>query len=197
MAAARSGRRLSADRAASNGEESNRATSGGVYFAAADEIVTFAEFGRRIGRALGIARTTVIPNVGPAVWTVALGSELVARVRRRPLIFGFDKAREALAGSWACSSEALARDTSWRPERSLDERLEQTVAWYREQGWLPKPGLLLRLARHWSRKPVASATADRDGGNGRNDSGRVPPSSVCVDAGRSIGATASDDIDLC
>ncbi len=141
IAVARSGRRI----APSDGEADSSST--GVYFAAAEEIVTYAEFGRCIGRALGVPRTSVIPNVAAAVWMAAIGSELVARVRRRPMIFNLDKAREAVAGSWACSSESLSRETGWRPASSLDERLEQTAVWYREQGWLPKPGLLVKLAR--------------------------------------------------
>lgn len=144
-AAAKSGSRLpGATSAQVNGPLDDDA---GVYFAAADEVMTFAEFGRRVGHALGLTRTTVIPNAAPAVWLVALGSEMVAQVRRRPMIFGFDKAREAVAGPWVCSSEALKRDTGWRPAKSLDERLAETAAWYVEQGWLPKPGLLARLAR--------------------------------------------------
>lgn len=123
------------------------ATGAGVYFAAFDEIVTYADFGRRIGRALGVARTTVIPNIAPSVWMAALGSEAIAQLRRRPMIFNLDKAREAVAGAWTCSSAALTRDTAWRPEKSLDERLAETAAWYRQRGWLPKPGLLVRLAR--------------------------------------------------
>lgn len=146
VAAARSGQRLvAADSNPSNVSSGEAST--GVYFASADEIVTYAEFGRRIGRALGVPRTSVIPNVAPAVWIAALGSELVARVRRRPMIFNLDKAREAVAGSWACSSESLTHDTQWRPANTLDERLEQTAQWYREHGWLPKPGLLVKLAR--------------------------------------------------
>lgn len=146
VAAARSGRRLVASEGDSSQESDNDASTG-VYFASAGEIVTFAEFGRRIGRALGVARTSVIPNLAPAVWMAALGSELVARVRRRPMIFNLDKAREAVAGSWACSSETLSRDTAWQPANTLDERLEQTAQWYRAHGWLPKPGLLVKLAR--------------------------------------------------
>jgi nucleoside-diphosphate-sugar epimerase len=146
IAAARSGRRI-AGRGASLGNGSDASTGEGIYFTAADEVVTYAEFGRRVGRALGVTRTTVIPNAAPAVWMVALGSEVVAQLRRRPMVFGFDKAREAVAGSWVCSSDALRRDTAWRPAKSLDERLAETAAWYLEQGWLPKPGLLGRLAR--------------------------------------------------
>ncbi len=146
VASARSGRRIG-DRDLPSPDGCDVERSAGVYFAAADEIVTYAEFGRRVGRALGVARTTVIPNAAPAVWLGALASEIVAHLRRRPMIFNFDKAREAVAGAWACSSEALQRDTSWRPAKPLDERLAETAQWYHGRGWLPKPGLLVRLAR--------------------------------------------------
>jgi nucleoside-diphosphate-sugar epimerase len=162
LAAAQSGTRLRATEqvavlvaAGANGnahnardfKETPETARDGVYFASADEIVTYAEFGRRIGRTLGLRRTAVIPNAASSVWLAALGSEVVARLRRKPMIFNLDKAREALAGAWTCSSESLKRDTDWRPAKSLDERLAETAQWYQEQGWLPKPGLLGRLAR--------------------------------------------------
>ena len=72
-------------------------------------------------------------------------SEMYARLRRRPHILNLDKAREATAGSWACSSAAIARDVGFAPAKSLPERLQQTAQWYAEQG-------LLRL--HESRAPI-------------------------------------------
>ena len=50
--------------------------------------------------------------------------------------FGIDKAREARAGSWTCSSAAAARDLGFCVAKPLEERLRQTVDWYREHGWL-------------------------------------------------------------
>lgn len=108
----------------------------GYYFASADESLTYGELGRLIGRALGRRRVAVLHAPSAAVWSLATVNEGVSRLRRRPHILNFDKAREAAAGSWACSSQRLCQDTGYRPEQPLLERLRQTAQWYVAQGML-------------------------------------------------------------
>lgn len=126
VAAAKRGRRLRP------GDEST-----GVYFASADERVSYSELGRMVGRALGRTKVRVWRSGPTGVWTVAAVNELVAKIRRKPHILGLDKAREATAGGWACLDTALRQDTGFAPERPLQSRLDETARWYREQGWLP------------------------------------------------------------
>ena len=108
----------------------------GIYFAADEQTVSYAEFGRMIGRSLGRPHAWVVHAPGAAVWTLSAFNELVSQIRGRPHILNLDKAREATAGSWACSSAVLSRETGFRCELSLGERIEQTVDWYVSQGWL-------------------------------------------------------------
>lgn len=108
----------------------------GIYFAADSPTFTYAQFGRLIGRCLGRPNAWVMRAPGVLVWMVSAFNELVSQVRRRPHILNLDKAREATAGSWACSSELLSRDTGFRCNKSLEDRLHQTIDWYVEQGLL-------------------------------------------------------------
>lgn len=108
----------------------------GCYFAACERDVTFAEWGRMVGDALGRRRTWVL-HAGPAVrWAVAGVATAISRLRGQAWYFNMDKAREAGAGSWTCSPEAAARDLGFRVGASLSNRIDQTVWWYRENGWL-------------------------------------------------------------
>lgn len=107
----------------------------GYYFAASDEIVSYGQLGKLMGEALG-KRTLVIPVAPPVVWTVALSGEITGQIRRRPVVFHWDKAREALAGSWICSSQKARQQLGFETPLSLKERFRQTVAWYREAKWL-------------------------------------------------------------
>jgi nucleoside-diphosphate-sugar epimerase len=107
----------------------------GYYFAACGEDPTYFEFGRLIARAMGI-RALAMPWATPVVWMVAAINELRGQIRRRPFNLGLDKAREATAGSWACSCQTMIDDLGFRCPLPLQERLRQTVAWYREEGWL-------------------------------------------------------------
>lgn len=107
----------------------------GYYFAACDETPSYAQLGRLIGQALG-RRTLVIPVASPVVWTVAFFGEIVGQIRRRPVVFHWDKAREALAGSWICSASKARDQLGFQTPLPLAERLRQTAAWYREAKWL-------------------------------------------------------------
>mgnify|MGYP001097841503 CR=1 FL=1 len=107
----------------------------GVYYVAADEHVTWGELGRMIGEALG-RKPLVLPMPLAIVRGAALGAEGVARLRRKPMVFCWDKVREAAAGSWTCSPEKAQRELGWKVGADLLSRLAQTAAWYREQKWL-------------------------------------------------------------
>lgn len=113
--------------------------SSGVYFSASSETPTYAELGQMIADAVGARSVLKLRVPGAGVWAVAAVTELIARVRRRPFILSLDKAREATAGSWTCSSEAIKRDTGAEPTHTLSQRLAQTARWYVEQGWLKVP----------------------------------------------------------
>jgi nucleoside-diphosphate-sugar epimerase len=109
----------------------------GYYFVAADEQPTFAELGTLIGTSLGRARVWICGTSGRSLlWSAAAIAEAFARLRGQPYIFNFDKVREAQAGSWTCSTQAIRGDLGFRPQASLAERLRQTADWYRRENWL-------------------------------------------------------------
>ncbi|MGA2620936.1 MAG: NAD-dependent epimerase/dehydratase family protein [Thermoguttaceae bacterium] len=108
----------------------------GYYFAAAERDVTYAEFGRMIGTALGRRRTQVVHLEPVTVWTAAGVATMLGHFRGRPPYFSVDKAREARAGSWTCSPAAAARELGFAVAAPLAERIRQTALWYREHGWL-------------------------------------------------------------
>ena len=127
--AAQRGKRLTAEACAAGSP-----AKPGYYFAASDEHPTYFEFGRLIARAMGI-RALSMPWATAVVWMVAAINELRGQIRRRPVKLGLDKAREAIAGSWACSCQTMIDDLDFRCPLPLQERLSQTVAWYRKEGW--------------------------------------------------------------
>jgi len=125
---------------AANGERlpANRASAGSgtaYYFAASEETPSYGQLGKLMAEALG-KRVVVIPVAPPVVWTVAFFGEIVGQIRKRPVVFHWDKAREALAGSWICSAQKARQQLGFETPRSLKERLQQTVAWYRQANWL-------------------------------------------------------------
>jgi nucleoside-diphosphate-sugar epimerase len=108
----------------------------GYYYAAADEHPSYLELGTRIAKAVGRRRLYPLRLPEPIMWLSGLGSEWMSRIRGKPDIFNVDKVREAMAGSWACSSELARRELGWSPAGSLDQRLRETADWYRQHNWL-------------------------------------------------------------
>ncbi|HUT94777.1 MAG TPA: NAD-dependent epimerase/dehydratase family protein [Thermoguttaceae bacterium] len=118
------------------GREDEDPNASGYYFAACDEHPTYYQLGRMIGKALGRRRTLTIPFGTPVVRLVGAVGDLVGRAKGRQVVLNLDKAREATAGSWACSPEKARDELGFAVQVPLSDRLRQSAEWYREQGWL-------------------------------------------------------------
>ena len=108
----------------------------GYYFADSGEHPTYHELGHMIGEALGYRRTFSVSCGLRMVWLIAAVSELAGRIRGTPACLCIDKAREATAGSWACSGQKAADELGFSVATPLAERFHQTAQWYRNEKWL-------------------------------------------------------------
>jgi nucleoside-diphosphate-sugar epimerase len=108
----------------------------GIYYAAADEQPTFAELGRLIAKAAGRRRCLVLHTPDAIVRGLGLAGEGLGKLLGKPMSLNRDKAREATAGHWTCSTATAKAELGFAPAAPLLERLRQTIDWYREQGWI-------------------------------------------------------------
>ena len=129
--AAQSGERLPARRVGDRDEIGH-----GYYFADCGWRPTYYQLGKLMAKAMGRRFVLLIPFGPLMVWGVSAVSDLAARLRGRAAHFSLDKAREAVAGSWVCSGQKAASQLGFSVAASLPGRLEQTVEWYRREGWL-------------------------------------------------------------
>lgn len=109
----------------------------GIYCGAYDHHPRYVELQDLIAAAM--VRRRIIRIQFPRLLTLLAAGMLegAARLTRRtPSIVNLDKAREGFAGSWTCSPEKAKRQLGFAPELSLQQRLRQTVNWYRQEGWL-------------------------------------------------------------
>jgi len=127
-------------RAADHGSRLTAGNNGhagqGIYFATAAEHPTYAELGMIVRPMVRRPWAPVISLPAPVAWCVAGFSEGLSRIRGRADVLNLDKMREALATNWACSGEAASRELGFTPARPLEERLRETIDWYRAEGWL-------------------------------------------------------------
>jgi len=106
----------------------------GIYFVGAELAPTQPEMWRLIGTAIGRRDVRVVRLPPLAVRAMGAVAEIAGRLTG-PSLWSRDKAREATAGSWTCST-AKARSLGWLPAQPLEDRLAGTGEWYRAQGML-------------------------------------------------------------
>ena len=125
-----------AERGACVPANSNGHPANGRYFAVGPEYPTYAELGRIVRPMLGRPRARILRVPAPMAWCVAGVSECLARLQSEARELNFDKVREALAPSWACSGEVASRELGFAPAQPLANRLQETIDWYGAHGWL-------------------------------------------------------------
>lgn len=129
------GERLAPPSGESNGTLTGSANGQGKYYVAADRDVTYGEMGQLAARAAGWTVAT-LPLPTPIFWVAGAIGETVGRVRGRAALINFDKVREATARGWVCSDEKISSTLGYRPRGTLEKQFADTVAWYREHGWM-------------------------------------------------------------
>jgi nucleoside-diphosphate-sugar epimerase len=131
MAAADRGERLTG-----GGDSAENSTTGRGYYFVAAEHPTFAELARIVARSLDRPKAWAIPLPGATLWIIGSIGELIGRATGRARYLNLDRAKEVNAGHWTCSAEKAHQQLGFTPGSPLAQRIEQTVQWYREHGWL-------------------------------------------------------------
>ena len=113
--------------------ESDR-SPGQIYFLSGGE-TTWDELTGIMAGALGVRALKIrVPLF--ALHGAAFLSELFAPLRRDLPVLDRSKAREMAAVCWTCDWSKAAAELGYRPSVTLEEGIRETVAWYRQAGWL-------------------------------------------------------------
>jgi len=108
----------------------------GCYFVSDPQHVRYSQLGTLIGRAMGRRRIIKLPSPDSVIIVLGVANSCLARLSKRPTVFSLDKAREGTAGNWVCSPERIQQELGFVPKASLEDRLQETVDWYRNNNWL-------------------------------------------------------------
>lgn len=109
--------------------------AGETYFVGSERGYSWQEVRAAVEAALG-RKTLKLPVPGALMGAAGAVSEGLGRLGGGTLPpLTRDKA-EAARHAWMCSVEKAARDVGYRQEVPLGEGMAETVAWYREAGWL-------------------------------------------------------------
>jgi dihydroflavonol-4-reductase len=109
--------------------------AGRSYFGANPDPVTWDELAGCAAAVMGRRLKSVSIPAG-AAWLVGLCAEQVSRMRGKPGIISREKVAEARCRYWTCDTSGARRDLGFSPRYSIRAGVAETLAWYREQGWL-------------------------------------------------------------
>jgi len=111
------------------------AAAGETYFMTNPQPYDWHELGMALAAAMQkrTVSITVPEFIAPVL---AAFSELGARISRKPALLNFDKIDELRQSYWVCSGEKARHQLGFIPALSIQEGLQQTYQWYKEQGWL-------------------------------------------------------------
>lgn len=111
------------------------AAPGRTYFLAHPDPLTWTALGNTAARIMGRrARVVRIP-----MWVaraVGFGAEMLSWINRKPGIISRGKVAEAQCRYWTCDPRRAAAELGFQAPTNLDSGLAETLAWYKEAGWL-------------------------------------------------------------
>ena len=114
--------------------ESDR-TIGQTYFLTSNQPYGWSEIGEVARRVLN-RRVFRVHIPVPLLYAVAGVQELVALFGKQPALISFDKARDGVQPYWTCDGSKARRDFGFEPQISLDDGVRDTIAWYKNAGWI-------------------------------------------------------------
>ena len=73
----------------------------------------------------------------PVVYAVAATAGLFSLFSEKPSVLNFEKGRDMVQDFWAFDISKAKRELGYQPVVSLLEGIQETIAWYRKNGWMP------------------------------------------------------------
>ncbi|CAM3646969.1 NAD(P)-dependent oxidoreductase [Mucilaginibacter galii] len=86
-------------------------------------------------RLLGV-KTFKIHLPLPIIKIVAGIAEGVSKITKKPSALNIEKLNELTAVNWICSIDKAQRELDFHPKYDLNTGLEETLTWYKSNGWL-------------------------------------------------------------
>jgi nucleoside-diphosphate-sugar epimerase len=109
--------------------------SGRAYFLAHAKAVSWSELSSAAARIMR-KRTRVLRIPSPLAYAVGGFAEVCSRLTGKPVIISREKVKEALYRHWTCDTRRAVQDLGFEAQTPLELGLAQTLAWYKEAGWL-------------------------------------------------------------
>jgi len=112
-----------------------KAAAARIYYLTHPDPVTWETFARSVGQELG--RQPILISVPePLARVIARSAEGIATLRGRSASLNRERVHEIAQRRWVCDPSRAIDELGFRPQFPIARGVPETVAWYREAGWL-------------------------------------------------------------
>ena len=109
---------------------------GETYFITSHDYYTWPEISTVSAAVLGKRSLRRVRLPHAVVFGIAGVAGFLSKFRSKPGVLDYEKGIDITRRYWICSPEKAKRELGFQSQVSLQEGVQQTVAWYREMGWL-------------------------------------------------------------
>ncbi|MDL2215338.1 NAD(P)-dependent oxidoreductase, partial [Dysgonomonas sp. OttesenSCG-928-M03] len=106
------------------------------YFVADGDVHTDKEYTALVKKALGKKFVISIKVPLSILKLISAIAEEVSRITKKPSTLNRDKYKIMKQRNWECDIEPLKIDMGFAPQYNLEKGLRESIAWYKENGWL-------------------------------------------------------------
>lgn len=111
-------------------------TIGEIYFVSSEKFYTWDEIIPKISKFLNKKFVLKIRLPHFIVLTTAAISEVINQFTSKPSVFNYEKGIDFIQDYWICSTQKAVEHFNYRQKVDIDNGLQQTIQWYKSNGWL-------------------------------------------------------------
>ncbi len=109
--------------------------AGQTYFISSERFYDWKEVGDVTSRVMNKRALRLhIPEWG--VYVIGAFAEIFSRFSTKPALLNLEKVKDIIQDAWTCSIAKAQREIGFKEKITLETGIAETVAWYKEQGWL-------------------------------------------------------------
>lgn len=113
----------------------HRKSVGGTYFISSERFYNWKEVGDLTSKIMEKSAIRIRVPVA-LVYGISVIAEIAAFFSRKPALLNREKARDLVQRAWTCSIAKAKAELGYRERLTIEEGIQDTVTWYRENGWL-------------------------------------------------------------
>lgn len=107
-----------------------------AYFIADGDVYTDKEYTTLVKKALGKKCVLSLKVPLAILKLISIVAEDFSKITKKPSTLNRDKYKIMRQRNWECDIEPLKKDLHFAPKYNLKKGLKESIAWYREKGWL-------------------------------------------------------------